>query len=512
MSTVVTGNPGGGGLTSPVPGRHVVPSTTAPTDGDNATGSSVLTDIETDIDWLAYLQLGGAWRDAAGGAATSFDGVSNPTAWNDVLTSTGSPVSGLDVVATFAAATGFHVTIGAGSGHLYTSVGIHPGESFYREIWWGSTTLLHSNPDPTNPRIDAITVTPAAFGTASTIAVVTGTAAATPMPPALASGSGVLFYVMVPAAGADATTFRACRGLGRRVGYPWSGMSAIVAGCALSWNYVADPTTTDAGLLVGVADQTGTNIAVNRLLIDGEAIEWVGGLQAGFGIVADSTANPFASPASASFDRPYYVYACGGRHNPLPSIDFTGHFNPITVCESTVAPNPKTGKPTGNLTVNGVTVTPDGAVYLGLGFVVANTTLRRGCVMDGEMTYAFNPLGFLGFTVVASGHNDMGTFTGNCQPAISTKMLLSAAFSNSVASGSACAVFLNNFPGSSSIAGSGIRGYCPASGSEAFNYVPVSFTPRNGAEIWAQLNSGGGTIQVYAMGFNHRVKRLIAGY
>jgi hypothetical protein len=506
------GNPAGGVNTSPAPAPRTNPTANTPVDlVDPVNASSVAPGLQTPLDWIAFMARQGALGDALGGGATSFDGSANPTTWNDLLTTDGAPISGLDVLPTFAAASGFAVTVGAGSGFLSTSVGIGPGESAYRTIYWAGQNLTHANPDPTNPRYDAITVTPAAFGTPSVLAIVTGTPAALPLAPAIPAGSGVLFYVYVGATVADSTHFRACRGLGRRVGYPWSGMSAIVAGCELSWNYIADPSTTPADIFVGAADQTGTNFTLNRLLIDGEAIEWAGYLSnTTNGVVSDSTADPFGSTASANFDRPYYIYACGGRHNPLPSNTGTGILNPVTICESTVPPNPKTGKPTGNLTVNGVTVTPNGALYIGLGFVVANTTRRRGCLMDGDMTYGLNGLGFLGASASVSGKIDMGTFTGGCQPAISTKISLSASFVNSAGAGSECGVFLENFP--TTVGDSGIRGYAPAAGEERFNYVPLSFTPRTGAELWAQLNSGNGVIQLYAMGFDHRVRRLVAGY
>lgn len=448
--------------------------------------------------------------DFAGGLATSFDGSANPTTWNDLLTTDGAPVSGLDALPTFAAGSAFAVAIGAGSGFLYTSVGIHAGESIYRTISWSSQSLTHATPHASLDRIDAVTVTPAAFGAASVLAVVAGTPSATPLAPALSSGSGALFYVLIPAAAADATHFRACRGLWRRVGYPWSGMSGIISGAELSWDYTA-AATTDAEIYFGAPDLSGS-MSVNRILIDGEPIEWVGVAFNGSGVVKDSTANPFGSAASANFDRPYYVYAVGGRHNPMPApITGDTFVNPVTIVESTVAPNPRTGKPTGNLTVNGVTVTPNGAVYIGLGFVVAGTTNRRACVMDAEMTCGLNELGFLAVAVAVSGKIDMGTFAGQCQPAISTKMFLSANFTNlDPTNGSACGVFLEDFP--TSVAGSGLRGYVTAVSGFAINWAPVSFTPRSGSELWAQMNGANGAIQLYAMGFNHRVNRICVGY
>lgn len=510
MSFAYPGNPAGGGSTSPAPGKRIVPGSALPSDGDAANAASVNAGFETAMDWVAFLNVQGALGDALGGGASSFDGGASPTTWNDMLTNVGTPISGLDVLPTFAAGSGFNVTIGAGSGYLNTSVGIGPGESAYRTILWGSQSVTHATPHATLERIDAVTVTPAAFGTNSTLAVVTGTAAATPLAPAAPSGSGVLFYVLIPPAAADATHFRATRGLWRRVGYPWSGMSGIISGAELSWDYTA-AATTDAEIYFGAPDLSGS-MSVNRILIDGEPIEWVGVAFNGSGVVSDSTANPFGTTASANFDRPYYVYAVGGRHNPMPAPIVGDTFvNPVTIVESTVVPNPRTGKPTGSLTVNGVTINPNGAVYIGLGFVVAGTTNRRACVMDAEMTSGLNELGFLGASVSVSGKIDMGTFAGHCQPAISTKMYLSGSFVNSdPTNGSAFGVFLEDFP--TTVAGSGLRGYATPGSDFAINWAPVSFTPRSGSELWAQLNGGTGVIQLYAMGFNHRVNRICVGY
>ena len=47
------------------------------------------------------------------------------------------------------------------------------------------------------------------------------------------------------------------------------------------------------------------------------------------------------------------------------------------------------------------------------------------------------------------------------------------------------------------------------------NGVEVQFTPRWGAELWANspANAGGaGVLSVAAIGFNHRVNRICAGY
>lgn len=516
------GNPAGGAGTIPAPGKRVIPTGTGiPSDGDAANAASVdPPGFETAMDWAAFLNVQGALGDALGGGATSFDGSANPTTWNDMLTTDGAPISGLDVLPTYAAGSGFNSAIGAGSGYLSTSVGIGPGESTYRTILWGTQSVLHANPHATLARYDAVTVTPAAFGTNSVLAVVTGTPAALPLAPAIPAGSAALFYVYVGAAVANATHFRACRGLGRRVGYPWSGMSAIIAGCELSWNYTVDPATTTADIWIGVADKTGTNFTVNRLLIDGEVIEWAGYLSSTTnGVVVDSTANPFGSTASASFDTPYYIYAVGGRHNPMPANTGTGILNPVTICESTVVPNPKTGKPTGNLTVNGVTVTPDGAVYIGLGFVAQGTVLRRGCLMDGEMTYSLNSLQIVGHNFTTNALENLGTFAGGAQPAISTKIVANCIFGAPTSAVGSAFIRMDNFAVAAGLGGDLTAGIIlgPAAAGSSIGAPGqiLMFTPRVGGVLWGELNSSsiaGNFLFIGAMGFNHRVQRLTAGY
>lgn len=519
------GDPAGSAGTVPAPGPHVNPTATGiPSDGDAANAASVNPPgFETAMDWIAYFQRNRSLNDMLGGGSTAFDGAANPSAWNDMLNVDGTPISGFDILPQFASASGFNVAIGAATGHLFTAVGITPGESLYREIYWSGQNVLLATPHATLPRVDLITVTPAAFGSESTLAAVTGTAALPPLPPAVPSGSGAVFYVLVPPAAADSTTFRACRGMGRRIGYPWSGMTGIIEGCELSWDYTADPNSAGAMMLVGAGDKTGTNMGPNRILIDGEALEWVGfggaPISGGGGIVQDSTADPFGSPASGGADRPYYVYACGGRHNPLPSPGYGNAFlNPVTFVESTVAPNPKTGKPTANLTVNGVTVVPNGAVYLGLGFVVQGTQFRRACVMDGEMTYSLDRLQIITHTFTSLVMEDVGTFTGGCQPAISTKMAINIRFTAPSADDGSVEIRLADFTpltGSAALVSGIWSGWVAAGKSVTVSGQKVLFTPRQGAELWAAIASAttsGNALTIGAMGFDHRVRRLLAGY
>ncbi len=88
------------------------------------------------------------------------------------------------------------------------------------------------------------------------------------------------------------------------------------------------------------------------------------------GVFADASNNPFGSSAGAS-DKPYYIFAVGGRHAPQGAFGGGPGFGvPFALVESLTPPNMGTGKPTSAITTPRGTTTIDGAVYCGLGFVV----------------------------------------------------------------------------------------------------------------------------------------------
>ena len=62
----------------------------------------------------------------------------------------------------------------------------------------------------------------------------------------------------------------------RRVGYPVGGNDGGRRRGGTVLDYVQDPLVGSATIFVGAGDLTGTNMSVNRLLIDGEPVEWAG--------------------------------------------------------------------------------------------------------------------------------------------------------------------------------------------------------------------------------------------
>lgn len=350
-----------------------------------------------------------ARQDLAASRARSFDSdVPMPGGPGDLLQFDGTPISGIEEAPTLSGASGFSVTVGAGSGFLW-----YPGypsltgdDSGYLVVRWPSGPVTHTNPDGTNARIDVIvataamvdtdpqsrnilidpvarTITPQTVNKTSaplaTLSVIAGTPSATPAPPSVPVGALALFYVWVPAGAGSAASFAQCRATWRRVEYPLAAMSGVVSGFGWIWDLQTFPGGADSSLFGG---------GFHRILVDGEMMEFFGNLDSRFGNVKVDTANnPFTSAAPTA-GKVYYLYACGGRHNPMPSFNTVdGILSPVTIAESLTPPNVTHGHPTANLTVNGRTVTPAGAVYVGMGYVYGGTTHRGNCIQAGDMTY-----------------------------------------------------------------------------------------------------------------------------
>lgn len=347
-------------------------------------------------------------QDLQGAMARSIDSSpTNPTGPGSLLQILGSPISGLDVVPTFTAASGYTATLGAGAGFLYDPglAGLSADDSAYLVARWSSQTITFTTPSGANPRIDLVVATPAMVDTDSqsrnilvdpvartitpqnvfkttnpvaTVAVIAGTPASSPVPPAVPAGSLGVMYVWVPASAPSAANFAQARAAWRRAPYPFAAMSGIIAGMGLKWDLTADPTAASAGMIAK---------GFHRICIDGEVMEFYANIDStAGGFTPDTANNPFGVAAGTS-DKPYFLYACGGRHNPMPSLNTSdGILSPVTIVESLTPPNLATGKPSAALTTPVGSVL-DGAVYVGLGFLVAGATRRRACMMIGDMTY-----------------------------------------------------------------------------------------------------------------------------
>jgi hypothetical protein len=204
-------------------------------------------------------------------------------------------------------------------------------------------------------------------------------------------------------------------------------MSGVVSGMGIKWDLTNDASATSAAMIAK---------GFHRICLDGELMEFVANLDSTLGnnVATDSSHNPFGSAAPAGWHKPYYIYACGGRHLPLPafnSADEASHngsgLSPVTLVESTSPPVLSTRQASTTLTVNGLTVPPAATLYVGLGFVAANTTRRLACIMDEEMTFApvlNSAKNLLQHTMGASGTESAGTLLSI--PSISDRVSLTA--------------------------------------------------------------------------------------
>lgn len=328
--------------------------------------------------------------------------------------SAGARVSGCSLVPTLSSTSGFAMALSAGQALVDdgSSDDLNLDTSSTKVYRWAAATVTFGTPDASNPRIDLVVVTGASVNTdvqsrnillnpttrqvapqsvpktsnpAGVVSVVAGTAAGTPVPPAVPAGSIALFEVLIPAAAGDSSSFEPSRRINRRIEFPLSSYHGILQNCVPQWTQVDESTTTSA-----ISLPTGI---VHKVVIDGEVITFGGGnTVVGGGVVlplivrdANATYDPFGAAAPAGYDLPYYIYACGGRHLPQGAQSTQSGFGPIVLVESLVEPD-STGRPSLNVqTPRGNTVA--GAVLIACGWVVKNSTKRKGVTMAGNWVY-----------------------------------------------------------------------------------------------------------------------------
>jgi hypothetical protein len=307
-------------------------------------------------------------------------------------------------------AASFNVTLGDAEALAFDAAGVTADESPYQVLAWAALpALVFGAPDPVNPRIDLVVATPATLASdvvsrniltnpstrsqspanvpktsapSAAVAVVAGTAAGTPAPPAVPAGSVALYEVWIPAAAADSSAFLPCPRLHRRAPFPYSTRSALLSGPPIRPLTFPNPAAASALVLAS----TGL-----KVLIDGELIEATPTLNSNqIPIFVDSGNSPFAAAAPANSDKPYYFYACGGRHLPqgghAAPAPFDDTFEPLVVVESQTAPGPD-GVPQAFITTPRGT-TRLGAVLVAVGFVFKGTTNRRALIYDGDWVFA----------------------------------------------------------------------------------------------------------------------------
>lgn len=312
----------------------------------------------------------------------------------------GGVINGTCLPPTLASSGTFDVVVGAGEG-FFNDGTITGDNSTFQVMRWPQQTLTITTPDATNTRIDLIVATPGTESVnlearnilldpvartvgqqsvpttqnpLSTLAVVTGSPGATPLPPAVPAGSIALFEIRVPAAVLSSATFRPVRRMWQRAAYPFSASYGILNGCELVIGGVpANEATTDAS-----APRLALS-TLNRVMIDGEILSWGPCLLNG-GAFVDTGNSPFTTPAPGNNDRPYYIYLCGGRY--LPQLTAGSPDAPACLIESTVVPT-SFGYPSAPITTPRGD-TQKGALFVGVGFTVAGTTHRKAVYFEGD--------------------------------------------------------------------------------------------------------------------------------
>lgn len=291
----------------------------------------------------------------------------------------------------------FDMALGAGEGTLPatpSSVDVS-GNQLLR---WPAQTVswpTGGNPDATNPRICIIVATPAdvpadllsrnillnpdtrettpenVYKTSNplaTISVVAGVAAAAPVAPAAPAGTLVLFQVYVPALATDSTAFLPVRQAWRSIEFPGTSQHGILKGCVPQF----DPAI---NVFPG---------GVHRLVIDGELLTFT----SGSGIKADTVTPPTAAPTNT--DKPYYLYLCGGRNQPVANfIPIVNTVAPVQMVISATPPD-VLGYPTTGLAIATPAISfPIAACcYCGLAFYQKNSTTFVPAFYDGDWIYS----------------------------------------------------------------------------------------------------------------------------
>lgn len=320
----------------------------------------------------------------------------------------GSPLTGGTKVSTLTFSAGFTSTVSEGQGFFNDGLatGLSDDTSDYPVVRWAATNITFAAPDATNPRIDLIICTPATVTTdnqtrnilldpvartvaqqsvpkksnpVGTVSVVAGTAAASPVAPALPGGTVAIMEVLVPAAAATAATFTPARRMPRRAVFPVSTYNGIIQDCHLFWSSVDETTTASS-----IVSFHGT-ASINKVVINGEVLAFGPLSTSNATIIQDAGGNsPFAAAAPATSDRPYYIYVAGGQASPQASIGASNVLYPVVVVESLVAPLPD-GRPSANLTTPRGTTT--NAILIGVGWTVQNSTRRKGVFMAGDWVH-----------------------------------------------------------------------------------------------------------------------------
>jgi hypothetical protein len=190
----------------------------------------------------------------------------------------------------------------------------------------------------------------------------------------------------------------------------------------------------------------------------------------------------------------------------------------VAIVESLTPPNMGNfGKPTASITTPRGTTTVDGAVYCGIGFVVAGTTRRRACIMTDDLTYIVG--GDIGVSVNYTVTGAVALPAITSRPSISRKMFAVALINGGgVLAGDQARVVPDRGDGAGAAPGAVAAGHLSllhlgvqVAALGLFAEGTVAFNPAN-STLWAQFNvTGTGSLNVQPKAYEHRVARIIAG-
>ena len=295
----------------------------------------------------------------------------------------------------------FDMALGAGEGYFPASPGSNPDISGNQLLRWDAQTVawpLGGNPDATNPKICLIVAMPADVLTdvtsrnilldpssrtvspqnvyktsnpVATLSVVVGTAAASPVSPAVPTGAMALFEVYVPALAADSTEFRLTRRAWRIIEFPGTSQHGIVHGCVPK-----------------LSSPVGIGAGAQRIVIDGELLTFNNP-----GVIPmtdDASHAPGSAPTDN--DKPTYLYLCGGRNYPIARNTTVALGRvPVYLIESLTVPD-EFGYPTATLSVSSPSLTfPRSACcYIGVRFRGAGTAAGVPAFYEGDWIRSLN--------------------------------------------------------------------------------------------------------------------------
>lgn len=346
------------------------------------------------------------------------------------------------------------ITLTAGEALQEFGVPPNPDDPNYIVHRWLDTVLTPAVGNGANPRIDLIVSTQATVPTdaqtrnvlqnpstgvvapetvfktsnpQSTLSIVAGTPAASPVPPVAPLGSLILYEILVPTLSTLATQTSLARQLQRFNVYVGTSYHGVLKGCTPIFGSVVS----GGPLETASADILLPDNQINRVVIDGEVLVFAGGVTTGLlpKFVFDAGANNPFGVAAPTADRSYFLYVCGGKWLRNRSKDNGGGNNgldPVVIVESLVPPTTD-GRPSAAITTpSGTTV--QGAVYIGLGYTVYNTTFRKRVFWEDDYCWAragldnvaqTHPAGSLGFNEGAAAG-----FSQNIVPAAATVITL----------------------------------------------------------------------------------------